>query len=61
MLLELALSGHAQLLTYMEPTIQKTEAIWMLVRREYLSAMKDDARAPTRDPNGIEAVMPPWR
>jgi len=41
--------------------IQKTDAIWILVRREYLSAMKDDAKAPTRDPNGMAQVIPPCR
>lgn len=43
----------------MEPTIQKIEAIWILARREYLSAMKEEAKAPTREPNGIAQVMPP--
>lgn len=45
--------------TYIEPTIQKMEAIWILLLREYLSAMKEDANAPTREPNGIAHVMPP--
>ena len=43
------------------PSIQMTEATWMAVRREYLSAMKDELNAPTREPAGMEAVIPPWR
>jgi hypothetical protein len=32
----------------------------MAVRRENLSAMKDEERAPTREPNGMAQVIPPW-
>ena len=45
---------------YIDPTIQITEAIWILVLREYLSAMKDEDSAPTREPKGIAAVIAPW-
>jgi hypothetical protein len=31
----------------------------MEIFREYLSAMKDEARAPTREPKGIAAVIAP--
>ena len=47
--------------THIEPTIQMTPEICMATLREYLSAMKEDARAPTREPAGMEAVMPPCR
>jgi hypothetical protein len=43
----------------MDPMTQNTEAICILVLREYLSAMKDDDNAPTREPNGMAHVMPP--
>jgi hypothetical protein len=48
-------------MTYIDPTIQMTAAIWIAVRRESLSAMKEDAKAPKSEPAGMEAVIPPWR
>lgn len=45
----------------MEPRIQIAAPIWIAVLRESLSAMKDEDSAPTRDPAGIDAVIPPWR
>ena len=45
--------------TYIDPTIQKIDATWILDRRENLSAMKEDDRAPTSDPKGMAQVIPP--
>jgi len=53
-------SGWAEEKTYIEPTTHMIHAIWIAVRRENLSAMKDDARAPTKEPKGIAAVIAPW-
>lgn len=39
--------------------IHKVEENWMAVTREYLSARKLEAKAPTSDPNGIAQVIPP--
>lgn len=44
---------------YIEPTTHMIHAIWIAVRRENRSAIKDDASAPTKDPKGIAAVMAP--
>ena len=33
--------------------------IWIAVRRESLSAIKDEMRAPTKEPKGIAAVIAP--
>jgi hypothetical protein len=45
--------------TYIEPTIQNKDAIWILDLREYLSAINEEDRAPTSEPKGIAQVMPP--
>lgn len=47
--------------TYIAPIIQIRAEIWIAVRRDKESAMKDELNAPTREPAGIEAVIPPWR
>ena len=43
------------------PTIQIRAAIWIEFRRDSLSAMNDEDRAPKSEPAGIAAVIPPWR
>jgi hypothetical protein len=48
-------------MTHIDPMTQNTDAIWILVLREYLSAMNEDDKAPTREPKGIAQVIPPWR
>jgi hypothetical protein len=52
-------TGKENMYTYIEPMIQIIEAIWIEILREYLSARKDDESAPTREPNGIAAVIAP--
>ena len=54
------MSGHREeVLADMEPMIQTRAATLMAIFREYRSAMKDDTRAPTREPAGIAATIPP--
>lgn len=53
------MDDNGELGAYIEPIIQRVQENWMAVRREYRSAMKDDMRAPKKEPKGIEAVMAP--
>jgi hypothetical protein len=53
------MSGRGEEKAYMEPTTHIMHDIWIVVRRENLSAMNDDMRAPTKEPRGIDAVIPP--
>jgi hypothetical protein len=46
-------------MAYIEPMIQRVDENWIAVTREYLSARKLDARAPTSDPKGMAQVIPP--
>jgi hypothetical protein len=45
----------------MEPMIQMTPDICIVVFRENLSAMKEDESAPAKEPAGMEQVMAPCR
>lgn len=44
-----------------DPMIQMRAETWMAVRRESLSAMNEDNSEPTKEPAGIDAVIPPCR
>jgi hypothetical protein len=52
-------SGWGEKKAYVEPITHMMHDIWIAVRRENLSAMKDEMRAPTKEPRGIAAVIAP--
>lgn len=43
----------------MDPITQIIQPTWMAVLRPNLSERKPEAMAPTKEPPGIEAVIPP--
>lgn len=45
--------------TYIDPIIHRIDENWIAVTREYLSAMKLELSAPTREPKGMAQVMAP--
>jgi hypothetical protein len=47
--------------THIDPRIQTTDAICIVVLRESLSAMKEEESAPMKEPAGMAHVMPPCR
>lgn len=43
----------------MEPMTQQTQPIWMAPRRPKRSVKNPEIRAPSHEPPGMAAVMPP--